>query len=727
MKHIAILLLFACLPLFFDPSNRGFAAEDGWQPLFNGKDFSGWQVPQEDNGHWKVVDGVIDYDAMSEAKGDRNLWTEREFGDFVLKLDWRIKQTKGPQYPAPTILPDGSYKTDEDGQRITTPIDNADSGIYLRGESKAQLNIWCWPAGSGEVWGYRNDVNMPPEVRAGCVPKVRADNPVGEWNTFVITMKGDRLNVELNGQTVIDNVQLPGIPEKGKLALQHHGGVNKKTGEWLPASSLMQFRNISIKELPGGGASATEHLPNFVIVYIDDMGYADIGPFGAKGYETPHLDRLASEGRKFTDFYVTQAVCSASRAGLVTGCYNVRVGILGALSHSANHGLNADEMTIAEVVKQKGYATACYGKWHLGHHPKFLPTNHGFDEYFGLPYSNDMWPYHPTAGDHFCDLPLFENTRVVDSEVTGEDQENLTTWYTEHAVNFIAKNKDKPFLVYLPHSMVHVPLYVSDKFRGKSERGLFGDVVMEVDWSVGQILAALEKHGLDENTMVVFATDNGPWLSYGDHAGSAGPLREGKGTMFDGGCRVPTVMRWPGKIPPGTVCKTPAMTIDLLPTIAHLVGAKLPNHKIDGKNIWPLIAGEPGAISPQEAYYFYYGSQLQAVRMGRWKLHFPHGYRTLKGRPGGTGGTPVPYEQAKIGLALFDMEKDPGETTDVAAEHPDIVEKIKALAERMRADLGDAGPKQKGSGAREPGRIQEGDLWFDWKPGVPLNIEPVKK
>lgn len=483
-------------------------------------------------------------------------------------------------------------------------------------------------------------------------------------------------------------------------------------GLGIAAAVLLQSRTAS-----------AERLPNFVIIFIDDMGYADIGPFGAKGYQTPHLDRLAQEGRRFTDFYVTQAVCSASRAGLVTGCYNVRVGIQGALSHPAKHGLHANEMTLAEVVKQKGYATACFGKWHLGHHPKFLPTSHGFDEYFGLPYSNDMWPYHPTAGDRFCDLPLIENTRVVDPQVTGEEQENLTTWYTERAVRFIEKNKDRPFLVYLPHSMVHVPLYVSDKFRGKSQRGLFGDVVMEVDWSVGQIVETLHKHGLDKNTLVIFTTDNGPWLSYGDHAGSAGPLREGKGTMFDGGCRVPTLMWWPGKIPAGTVCKTPAMTIDILPTIAHLVGAKLPEHPIDGKSIWPLVAGEPGAESPHDAYFFYWGQHLEAVRMGKWKLHFPHGYRTLAGKPGGTGGTPVPYEEAKIGLALFDLETDPGETTDVAGQHPEIVQKIQTLADRMRAELGDSATKQKGSGAREAGRLEPGDPRFDWKTGQPLQVE----
>ena len=468
---------------------------------------------------------------------------------------------------------------------------------------------------------------------------------------------------------------------------------------------------------------AAERPPNFVIIFIDDMGYGDIGPFGAEGYATPHLDRLAREGRVFTDFYATQAVCSASRAGLMTGCYNNRVGILGALNHRANHGLHSQEMTLAEVVKQKGYATAAYGKWHLGHHPKFLPTNHGFDDYFGLPYSNDMWPFHPTGGKNYPPLPLISGTRVVDPDVTAKDQEQLTTQYTEHAVAFIEKNKDRPFLLYLPHSMVHVPLFVSDKFRGKSERGLFGDVVMEIDWSVGQIVSTLEKHSLGRNTMVIFTADNGPWLSYGDHAGTAGPLREGKGTMFDGGCREPTVMWWPGRIPAGTVCKEPAMTIDILPTIAHLTGAKLPEHTIDGKNIWPLIAGEAGAKSPHEAYYFYYGRELQAIRMGKWKLHFPHEYRTLAGRPGGTGGTPVPYEQARIGLSLFDLENDIAEATDVSAEHPEVVAKLKMLGDQMRAELGDSATGQEGSGVRPAGQLEDGDPRFHWEPGKPNEVE----
>jgi arylsulfatase A len=460
-------------------------------------------------------------------------------------------------------------------------------------------------------------------------------------------------------------------------------------------------------------ANAAERPPNVVVIFIDDMGYGDIGPFGAEGYATPSLDRMAKEGRVFTDFYVTQAVCSASRAGLLTGCYNVRVGIMGALGPKSPIGINPDEVTIAELCKQQGYATACYGKWHLGHHRKFLPMQHGFDDYFGLPYSNDMWPYHPGVAHlpveerlkRWPHLPLIDKNEVVNAKVTGKDQEQLTTQYTERAVDFINKNKSQPFFLYVPHSMVHVPLYVSDKFKGKSDRGLFGDVMMEVDWSVGQILDALRANKIEDNTLVIFTADNGPWLSYGDHAGTAGPLREGKGTMFDGGCRESTIVWWPGTIPAGTTCSEPAMAIDILPTVAELTGAKLPAHKIDGKSILPLVKGVPDATSPHKAYFMYYGREMQAVRMGKWKLHFPHNYRSLAGRQGGSGGTPAKYSQARIELALFDLENDIGETTNVADQHPKIVAEIKRLADEMRNDLGDSRTKQRGNGIRQPGRI----------------------
>jgi arylsulfatase A len=449
-----------------------------------------------------------------------------------------------------------------------------------------------------------------------------------------------------------------------------------------------------------------QRLPNVVVIFIDDMGYADIEPFGAKGFKTPNLNRMAKEGMRFTDFYVAQAVCSASRMALLTGCYPNRVGIHGALDHRAKHGISDNETTIAEVLKTKGYATAIYGKWHLGHHPQFLPTRHGFDEYFGLPYSNDMWPKHPEAKPGtYPDLPLIENDKVVQLM---PDQSQLTRQYTERAVSFIERNKAKPFFLYVPHTMVHVPLFVGDKFKGSSKSGLFGDVVQEVDWSVGEILGALKKHQLDKDTLVIFTSDNGPWLSYGEHAGSSGTLREGKGTAWEGGVRVPFIARWPGKIPAGRTTRTPAMTIDLLPTIAKLVNAELPKHKIDGLDIWPLLKGEPNAKNPHDAYFFYYNNnELQAVRSGNWKLILPHTYRTLGTQPKAKDGLPVKYSNVKVGLELYDLANDAGEKTNVADQHPDVVKRLEALAEQSRADLGDRLTNRVGNGVREPGRIAE--------------------
>ncbi len=461
---------------------------------------------------------------------------------------------------------------------------------------------------------------------------------------------------------------------------------------------------------------ADERLPNLVVIFIDDMGYADIGAFGAEAYATPNLDRMAAEGSVLTDFHAATAVCSASRAALLTGCYPERVGILGALGPDARVGLNPDEVTIAELCKSHGYATAIFGKWHLGDKPPFLPNKHGFDEWFGLPYSNDMWPLHPSvvklpraAADRkrgYPPLSLYEGTRIIDAEVTAEEQAQLTTQYTEHAVDFIARNKDKPFFLYLPHSMVHVPLFVSDKFQGKSGAGLFGDVVMEIDWSVGEVLDALKVHGVDENTLVVFTSDNGPWLSYGDHAGSAEPLREGKGTMFEGGYRVPCLARWPGRIPAGLSCNELATTMDLLPTFAYLLGdSDSSTSPIDGKNIWPLLSGQADATSPHDAFYCYYGGELRAVRDRRYKLHFPHAYQTLAGRPGGSGGRPASYKQARIGLELFDLKNDPGETTNIADAHPEVVARLSRHADLAREDLGDKLTNRAATGSRPPGRL----------------------
>jgi arylsulfatase A-like enzyme len=440
--------------------------------------------------------------------------------------------------------------------------------------------------------------------------------------------------------------------------------------------------------------------PNVVLVFADDLGYADVGAFGARSIRTPSIDRLAREGVRFTDFYVAQAVCSASRAALLTGAYPNRVGILGALFPTATSGIADGETTLAELLKARGYATAIYGKWHLGHLPPFLPGRHGFDEYLGLPYSNDMWPSHPERMS-FPPLPLYSGGSVL---TLNPDQSQLTGEYGRRAAAFIEANRERPFFVYLAHTMPHVPIFASSRFRGRSRQGLYGDVVEEIDDSVGLVLRTLRRLGLERDTLVIFTSDNGPWLSYGDHAGSAGPLREGKGTAFEGGVRVPFVARWPGRIPAGSVVREPAMTIDVLPTIARLVGAPPPARPIDGLDLGPLLLGEPGARSPHEALLFYYGTELRAVRSGRFKLVLPHRSQTLDG-PAGSGGTPGKYRQQDVPLALYDLVADVGETTDVAAAHPDVVARLQAEAERARDDLGDSLTNRTGRGVREPGRV----------------------
>jgi arylsulfatase len=412
---------------------------------------------------------------------------------------------------------------------------------------------------------------------------------------------------------------------------------------------------------------------------------------------------------RFTNFYAAQAVSSASRAGLLTGCYPNRIGFAGALDHTAKVGIAQTEETIAEVLKKKDYACGAYGKWHLGHHPQFLPVHHGFDEYFGLPYSNDMWPFHPQLKSYFPDLPLIEGDRIFNPKVTAEDQTQLTTQYTERAVGFIEKNKDKPFFVYLAHSMPHVPLHVSDKFKGKSKQGLYGDVMMEIDWSVGEIMRTLEELGLTDNTLVVFTSDNGPWINYGNHAGSTGGLREAKGTVFEGGVRVPCIMRWPGKIPAGTICNQLASTIDLLPTFSYISGAPLPALHIDGVNIISLMTDAGAVSSPRKYYLYYYGqNDLKAVRNDRFKLVFPHTGRSYEGLlPGNDGAAGPTNERQAFESALYDLRRDPGERYDMTALYPEIVAELSEIANEARIDLGDNLTNEKGTGRRPIGRLTE--------------------
>lgn len=461
--------------------------------------------------------------------------------------------------------------------------------------------------------------------------------------------------------------------------------------------------------------------PNVIFIVADDMGYADLGTQGARGFKTPHLDQMAAEGTRFTQFYVAQAVCTASRAALMTGTYPNRIGMQGAYNHTSRDGMADEEWLLPEMFKERGYATAGMGKWHLGTRMKFHPVRHGFDEWLGIPYSNDNTKYHPSLAAEMPPLPLYDGEKIIEHD---PDQSLFTRRFTDRAVQFIERNAERPFFLYMPHVMPHVPIFASEKFKGRSAAGLYGDVMEELDASVGEVLATLKRLKLDERTLVVFISDNGPFLSYGEHAGSATPLREGKLTTFEGGVRVPCIARWPGSVPAGRVCADPFMGIDWLPTLTELVKGKAPERKIDGLSAKSLLLGEPGAKSPHEAMYFYSGTALQAVRSGSWKLHFPHPFITVAAEPG-RGGKPsnfgklVPtsitqsgvegiatrhgYRVEQLPLSLYNLDNDPGEQHNVADAHPEVVKRLSALAEPVRADLGDSLQNIKGQGLRAPG------------------------
>ena len=457
--------------------------------------------------------------------------------------------------------------------------------------------------------------------------------------------------------------------------------------------------------------------PNVIIILMDDMGYGDIGVTGALNYQTPHIDKLANEGMRFTDFLVGQPVCTASRAALLTGCYPNRIGLYGAIAPHSPIGLNPDEFNMARMFKSKGYKTAIIGKWHLGDAHNLLPLQQGFDQYFGLPYSNDMWllgtdrkihPVDPINGKYKdLPLPLMEGNDTVQIMKSLKDQEQLTTLYTERAVKYIEHSDGSPFFLYLAHSMTHVPLGVSDKFKGKSKQGLFGDVMMEVDWSIGEIMNALKRKGLDKNTLVIFTSDNGPWVKFGNHSGSSGGFREGKMTVYEGGSRVPCIMRWKGTIPDGVICNQLTSTIDLFPTLANIIRAKLPEHKIDGVDVISLWRGDMSASPRKYFYYFYNKNDLRAVRRDNWKLILPCKELTYEALPRGKDGTAGKTIEKDIPLGLYDLANDPGERYDVLDQYPDIVEELQKVAEEARAEFGDNLTNRKGNGdIRQPGKAE---------------------
>ena len=428
---------------------------------------------------------------------------------------------------------------------------------------------------------------------------------------------------------------------------------------------------------------------NIVLINMDDAGFGDFSYNGAYGYTTPNIDRMAAEGVQFSHFLVAQAISGASRAGLMTGCYPNRIGFAGAPMPNSDFGIHPNEMTIGELLKQRDYATAIFGKWHLGDSHQFLPLQNGFDEYYGLPHSNDMWPFHPQQGTvfNFPDLPTIEGNDVVGYNT---DQSQFTTDYTNKSIEFIKRNKEKPFFLYLAHSMPHVPLAVSDKFKGKSEQGLYGDVMMELDWSVGEILNTLKQLGLEENTLVVLTSDNGPWANYGNHAGSAGGLREAKATTFDGGNRVPCIMIWKGVTQPGSVSNKLASNIDLLPTFAEISGAKLSNNKVDGVSLLPLIKGDKDAKPRASFVYYLNKNDLEAVTDGEFKLVFPHKYATYGEHNPGNDGMPGSIITKNIDKPeLYDLRRDPGERYNVISQYPEVTQKLMKIADKWREELGE--------------------------------------
>jgi arylsulfatase len=468
-------------------------------------------------------------------------------------------------------------------------------------------------------------------------------------------------------------------------------------------------------------ASAIDYRPNVILILADDLGYGDIGCYGNTKYRTPNIDRLAQDGTKFTSFYVAQAVCTASRAALMTGCYPNRVGMSGALNHTSRTGLNLDEALLCSLFSQRGYATAIYGKWHLGHQPPFLPTRRGFDEWQGLPYSNDNGPLHPVTRG-IPSLPWYKNETVVELD---PDQSQFTKRITDIALEFIDRNQDRPFFLYLPHIMPHVPIFASAEFQGKSPHGLYGDVIEELDWSIGKLADKLSELGLDEKTLVIFSSDNGPFLSYGEHAGTAGPLRGGKLTTFEGGVRVPCIMRWQSQMPAGRVAEELVSTMDLCVSLTKWIESDVPKTMQDGEDLRPYLLGESGSHGKRK-FHYYSGEELHAVRVGPWKLHVPHEYLEVTAEPGKAGkpsgfGTLKPqsieqsgirgiasrhgYRVEPMEMSLYNLDADVSEAKNLVTDFPDIVKELLIEIDVARRDLGDSLTQAQGGGLRPAGEF----------------------
>lgn len=493
---------------------------------------------------------------------------------------------------------------------------------------------------------------------------------------------------------------------KLKLIRVHSEMLKPKKMKYLIFSLCLVFTLASFAQRPVSK-------PNIIIINIDDMGYGDTEPYGMTGIATPNFNKMAQQGMRLTHFNVAQAVCSPSRAALLTGTYPNRLGLHHALTPWSDIALNPTEETIASLLKQNGYTTAMVGKWHLGAKPPYLPTHFGFDTFYGIPYSHDMWPVdydgNPakpgTTLAKYPILPILEGDKPIDHIQTLDDQAAFGAKLTTRAVNFIAKNQKKPFFLYFAQPMPHVPLAASARFKGKSNLGLFGDVMMELDWSLGEIIKTLDQYHLSENTILIVTSDNGPWVRFGNHAGSSGGFREGKGTTWEGGTRVPCLIRWKGKIEAGSIFSGLLTNMDILPTLIKLSHSTLPKQPIDGVDFSALLLGKT-TKSPREVFYYYYDTNnLKAVRYQNWKLVLPHPTQSyaagLLGKDGQNGTSHTVHAK----LALYDLAHDPGEVYDVLSQYPDRVKKIMEFVEQARSDLGDDLTNRKGANRRKPAMV----------------------
>ena len=461
----------------------------------------------------------------------------------------------------------------------------------------------------------------------------------------------------------------------------------RSSGYWKKAAKLIRFLALVsvLAAALGYRAQAESRPPNVIIIFVDDLGYGDLGCYGAKGYETPHLDRMAEEGIRFTDFYAASSVCSASRAALLTGRYPPRTGVTGVIGANTKRALPLSEITLAESLKKRGYATAIFGKWHLGNTRDGWPLKQGFDEWFGTVGSNDMGKGRPSLEERRtgrAGVELIEDESLIE---TNPDQRKLTDRYTRRAIEFINRNKETPFFLYMPHNMPHTPLFAGQQFEGTTTRGLYGDVVREIDDSVGRVLKAIHQAGIDEHTMVMFSSDNGPWLIFGDHGGAAGPLSAGKKQTLEGGMRVPMIVRWPDRFPKGKVYGRTASTLDIYPTVLKLCGAKDDGQLLDGRDLSQWLERGDKGMEQQMPFYYFWERELRAVRLGKWKLQLKHeDHQTPDPSAIGNGGERGNVMTVSRPQALYDLSTDPGEKKDLSAEYPGMVRELLHLVEPGR-------------------------------------------